>query len=172
MFIAVSKFTLLVLLPIAYLFSTSLVQAQPDRIAIIIDDIGYRYTDQHALSLPGAITYSILPHTPYGKKIAIKAKAKHKDVMLHIPMEAENGKKLGPGSLTSTMNKKQILFLGLTSLLSLGCTQETDQEKFLLAEKDYEASAYEKSIIQLKSLVQENETFYHSFSSCIQHYFC
>ena len=109
MFIAVSKFMLLVLLPSAYLFNTSLVQAQPDRIAIIIDDIGYRYTDQHALSLPGAITYSILPHTPYGKKIAIKAKAKHKDVMLHIPMEAENGKKLGPGSLTSTMNKKQIL---------------------------------------------------------------
>ena len=61
--------------------------------------------------------------------------------------------------MDSTMNKKQILFLGLTSLLSLGCTQETDQEKFLLAEKDYEASAYEKSIIQLKSLVQENETF-------------
>ena len=59
----------------------------------------------------------------------------------------------------STMNKKQILFLGLTSLMSLGCTQQTDQDKFLLAEKDYEASAYEKSIIQLKNLVQVNETF-------------
>lgn len=57
------------------------------------------------------------------------------------------------------MNKKQILFLGLTSLMSLGCTQQTDQDKFLLAEKDYEASAYEKSIIQLKNLVQVNETF-------------
>ena len=61
--------------------------------------------------------------------------------------------------MDSTMNKKQILLLGLTGLLSLGCTQETEQDKFLLAEKDFEARAYEKSIIQLKSLVQENETF-------------
>ncbi|MCI2282190.1 divergent polysaccharide deacetylase family protein [Colwellia sp. MSW7] len=84
-------------------------QAAPVRIAIIIDDIGYRYTDKNALSLPGAITYSILPHTPYGKRIAIKANANHKDVMLHIPMEAENGKKLGPGGLTSAMNQKEIV---------------------------------------------------------------
>ena len=85
------------------------IQAEPVRIAIVIDDIGYRYTDKHALSLPGAITYSILPHTPYGKRIAIKANANHKDVMLHIPMEAENGKKLGPGALTSTMSKEEIV---------------------------------------------------------------
>ncbi len=58
--------------------------------------------------MPGAITYSILPHTPYGKTIAVKANAKHKDVMLHIPMEAENGKKLGPGGLTSTMKQHEI----------------------------------------------------------------
>ncbi|MDO6487684.1 divergent polysaccharide deacetylase family protein [Colwellia sp. 4_MG-2023] len=77
--------------------------------AIVIDDIGYRYTDKDVLSLPGAITFSILPHTPYGKKIAIIANEKNNDVMLHIPMEAENGKKLGPGGLTSTMNEEEIL---------------------------------------------------------------
>lgn len=105
----VSKFFLLVFFPLAFIFCTESAQAQPARIAIIIDDIGYRNSDKHALSLPGAITYSILPHTPYGKKIAIKANAQHKDVMLHIPMEAENGKKLGPGALTSTMNEEEIL---------------------------------------------------------------
>ena len=105
----VSKFFLLVFSPLAFIFCTESAQAQPARIAIIIDDIGYRNSDKHALSLPGAITYSILPHTPYGKKIAIKANAQHKDVMLHIPMEAENGKKLGPGALTSTMNEEEIL---------------------------------------------------------------
>lgn len=92
---------------ISVLYSQS-AQAVPVRIAIIIDDIGYRYTDKNALTLPGAITYSILPHTPYGKTIAVKANAKHKDVMLHIPMEAENGKKLGPGGLTSTMKQHEI----------------------------------------------------------------
>lgn len=82
--------------------------AAPARVAIVIDDIGYRYTDKHVLTLPGEITYSILPHTPYGKKLALQANAKHKDVLLHIPMEAENGKKLGPGALTSNMNEAEI----------------------------------------------------------------
>jgi len=103
----VLKFFLLISLTCTFCVKSA--QAQPARIAIVIDDIGYRDTDKHALSLPGAITYSILPHTPYGKTIAIQANKNHKDVMLHIPMEAENGKKLGPGALTSTMNKEEIL---------------------------------------------------------------
>lgn len=106
---AVSKFFLVIICACTFIFSTELVHAQSARIAIVIDDIGYRYTDKNALLLPGAITYSILPHTPFGKKIAIKANAEHKDVMLHIPMEAKNGKKLGPGALTSAMNKEEVL---------------------------------------------------------------
>lgn len=106
---AVSKFFLLIIFSFSFIFSIERVQAQQARIAIVIDDIGYRYTDKNALSLPGAITYSILPHTPFGKNIAAKANADHKDVMLHIPMEATNGKKLGPGALTSTMNQKEVL---------------------------------------------------------------
>jgi polysaccharide deacetylase 2 family uncharacterized protein YibQ len=105
---AVSKFFLLVIFFFTALLSAVSTQAKPARIAIVIDDIGYRYTDKHVLLLPGDITYSILPHTPYGKKIAMKANAKQKEVLLHIPMEAENGKKLGPGALTSTMNKTEI----------------------------------------------------------------
>jgi polysaccharide deacetylase 2 family uncharacterized protein YibQ len=105
----VSKFFSLITLAFSCIVYTNLTHAQPVRIAIVIDDIGYRYTDKHVLSLPGAITYSILPHTPYGKRIATKANAKNKEVMLHIPMEAENGKKLGPGALTSNMNEAEIL---------------------------------------------------------------
>jgi len=106
---AVSKCLLLIVFYVSFIFCAESAQNKLARIAIVIDDIGYRYTDKHALSLPGAITYSILPHTPYGKKIAVKANANNKDVMLHIPMEAENGKKLGPGALTSAMNKDEII---------------------------------------------------------------
>ena len=67
--------------------------AQLSRVAIVIDDIGYRYSDANALNLPGNITFSILPHTPYGKKLAEQANIAHHDVLLHIPMEAENGKR-------------------------------------------------------------------------------
>lgn len=105
---AVSKYFLLIIFSLAPLFYVASTQAKTARIAIVIDDIGYRDTDKHALLLPGAITYSILPHTPYGKKLAIAANANHREVLLHIPMEAENGKKLGPGALTSTMNKTEI----------------------------------------------------------------
>jgi polysaccharide deacetylase 2 family uncharacterized protein YibQ len=105
----VSKFFSFIVLFFLFTLGIKSTQAQPVRIAIVIDDIGYRYTDKHALSLPGAITYSILPHTPYGKRIAVQANKNQKDVMLHIPMEAENGKKLGPGALTSTMNKAEIV---------------------------------------------------------------
>jgi polysaccharide deacetylase 2 family uncharacterized protein YibQ len=105
---AVSTFFILVTLCVTTISSAASAQEKPARIAIVIDDIGYRYSDKNALSLPGAITYSILPHTPYGKILAIKANANAKEVLLHIPMEAENGKKLGAGALTSTMNKAEI----------------------------------------------------------------
>jgi polysaccharide deacetylase 2 family uncharacterized protein YibQ len=105
---AVSTLFILILLFFTTLLTTASAQEKFARIAIVIDDIGYRYTDKDVLSLPGAITYSILPHTPYGKTIAMAANANHKEVLLHIPMEAENGKKLGPGALTSTMNKAEI----------------------------------------------------------------
>ena len=96
-------FILLTLLSIA----TSAL-AKNAQIAIIIDDIGYRQSDSAALTLPGAITFAILPHTPYGKTLALQAYSKRNDVILHIPMEAENGKKLGPAALTVEMNEESI----------------------------------------------------------------
>jgi len=82
--------------------------AQNSQVAIIIDDIGYRKSDAAALTLPGAITFAILPHTPYGKTLAQQAYKKDNEIILHIPMEAENGKKLGPGALTVEMGEKSI----------------------------------------------------------------
>lgn len=90
------------------LLSCTTLANSPARVAIIIDDMGYRYTDKHALSLPGDITYSILPHTTFGKKLAVAANENHHEVLLHIPMEATNGKKLGPGALTIDMDERAI----------------------------------------------------------------
>ena len=80
--------------------------AEQSKVAIIIDDIGYRMSDNIALTLPGDITYSFLPHTPYGRKLALQANKKKHDVLIHIPMESTNGKKLGPGALTSDMDEQ------------------------------------------------------------------
>ncbi|QOL26512.1 divergent polysaccharide deacetylase family protein [Thalassotalea sp. LPB0316] len=78
------------------------------QVAIIIDDIGYRKTDQHALTLPGKISYAFLPHTPFAKELALQANQSKKDVLLHIPMEASSGKLLGPGAITSDMDDDHI----------------------------------------------------------------
>lgn len=84
---------------------TSSCLAQKAQIAIVIDDIGYRVTDERALTLPGNVTFSFLPHTPHGKRLAQQAHLDNKEVLIHIPMESTIGKKLGPGALTSEMSE-------------------------------------------------------------------
>ncbi len=77
-------------------------------ISIIIDDMGDR--QQHglrALQLPGNITYSFIPHTPYSQSLATAAHHLGKEVMIHIPMESESGKKLGDGGLRLVMEEPE-----------------------------------------------------------------
>ncbi len=58
-------------------------------IAIIIDDLGYKYTeDNRAVDLPGNVTYAFLPHTPHVKALADRAHKKGREIMLHLPMQA------------------------------------------------------------------------------------
>jgi len=103
----VRSFFFLFFILLAITFSEN-VNAKNAQIAIIIDDIGYRQSDAAALTLPGKISYAILPHTPFGKILAQQAFNENRDVILHIPMEAENGKTLGPGALTSQMSEQAI----------------------------------------------------------------
>lgn len=78
-------------------------------ISIIIDDVGYRQReDMRAANLPGAVSYAILPHAPYGPRMAKLLHSLDRDVIVHIPMEAEhNNHLLGPGALTRAMPKAE-----------------------------------------------------------------
>ena len=105
---AALQFFFITLFLIPSVFYSSFLIAKTAQVAIVIDDMGYRYTDKEALTLPGNVTYAILPHTTYGKKLALKAQENQHDVLIHIPMEASNGKRLGPGALTSAMDKQAI----------------------------------------------------------------
>ncbi|WP_231730973.1 divergent polysaccharide deacetylase family protein [Lacimicrobium alkaliphilum] len=77
-------------------------------IALIIDDMGYRKQDIDAFVLPAQVTFAILPHTPYSTAYAKKAATQNREVMLHMPMEALAGNKLGPGALTAAMDDRAI----------------------------------------------------------------
>ncbi|WP_455217090.1 divergent polysaccharide deacetylase family protein [Kaarinaea lacus] len=90
----------------------TVIPRHPDQpaISIIIDDMGYlKDRDSRALRLPGNITYSFLPHTPYARELATQAHELNKEVMLHQPMEALSNDKLGPGALTLAMTRQQFL---------------------------------------------------------------
>ena len=61
------------------------------RIAIIIDDIGYRLAEgRRAIALPGPIAYAVLPGAPRGSELADLASRNGKEVLLHLPLEAAN----------------------------------------------------------------------------------
>ena len=114
-------------------------------IGLIIDDMGYRYqSGKRAINLPANITYSFLPYAPHARKLANLANSKQKEIMLHIPMEATNGKKLGPGGLTLNMPKSVFdlevahnlsaipHFKGVNNHMGSLLTQQTVQMKWLM----------------------------------------
>jgi polysaccharide deacetylase 2 family uncharacterized protein YibQ len=103
------------LLAICFVSST----AWAKQIAIVIDDIGYHQRDLEFLTLPGQLSYSILPHTPYSQIFATLASQANKELLLHVPMQALNGKALGPGGLTVNMDKEQLQKTLGTALASL-----------------------------------------------------
>jgi len=77
-------------------------------LSIVIDDLGYNHHDLQALSLPIAITFSILPFTPQGKQIAKLAHQQGREILVHVPMQAKkNNHLLGKGALLSTMQEKE-----------------------------------------------------------------
>jgi polysaccharide deacetylase 2 family uncharacterized protein YibQ len=66
----------------------SVATGQP-RIAIIIDDLGYRLdAGRRAISLPGPIAFAVLPGTPRAQALAQHAYESGKEVLLHLPLQA------------------------------------------------------------------------------------
>jgi polysaccharide deacetylase 2 family uncharacterized protein YibQ len=84
--------------------------AQQAIIGLIIDDLGDRLADgRRTIALPGAVTCAILPQTTYSRRLAERAHANGKEVMLHQPMQAVNGRPMGPGGLGLDMSHKELL---------------------------------------------------------------
>lgn len=97
---------LVLLLPVA---ATAEANKPQPAVAIIIDDMGVKLSrGKKAISLPGKVTLSFLPHSPHAKQLAERAHASGKEIMLHLPMETESGRHLGPGGLTLHMTEGEV----------------------------------------------------------------
>ena len=79
-------------------------------VSLIIDDLGDRLNDGlRAIALPGEVTYAILPRTTFSEQFAEMAHSRGKEIMLHQPMQAMNGKAMGPGGLSLHMTHESFL---------------------------------------------------------------
>ena len=79
-------------------------------IAIIIDDIGHnRRRREHAINLPGRLTYAVIPDTRHAASLALYANNAGKEVMLHLPMENTRNQPLGDIALTREMSRQDFM---------------------------------------------------------------
>ena len=109
-------------IPCLLIFLSSLlvpINVHANKIAIVIDDIGNHQRHLDLLSLPGNLTFAILPHTPFSQTFAYLASKQSKELILHIPMQAIESKNLGPGALTLDMDKQTLQMTLGNALASL-----------------------------------------------------
>ena len=88
------------------LLSSPGVLAAGARIAIVIDDLGNLHAEGlRTLELPGPVSFAILPFTPHSRTIARIAHNLGRDVLVHMPMQSQSNKALGPGGLHIEMDR-------------------------------------------------------------------
>ena len=82
------------------------VDASRPGIAIIIDDLGNALgVGQRAIDLPGPLAVAVLPGTPRARQLATLAHVRGKEVLLHLPLQAEKDSgDPAPGSLVLDMS--------------------------------------------------------------------
>jgi uncharacterized protein len=80
------------------------------RIALIIDDLGNQHhLGSMAITLPGPVACAFLPYGTFTRVLAEQAYAGHKEVMLHLPMQAVNEETREAGELTLDMTRVQFM---------------------------------------------------------------
>jgi len=69
-----------------------LAAAQTPAISIVIDDLGDRWQEgRQVAELPGAVACAVLPESPHGAQIAAAAQARGKEILLHLPLQPQQG---------------------------------------------------------------------------------
>lgn len=83
--------------------------AQAGKLAIVIDDVGYRPTEENkVLQMPQAISVAVLPDAPYARQMAIKAHQGGHEVLIHLPMAPLSKQPLEKNTLTPEMSRAEI----------------------------------------------------------------
>ena len=80
------------------------------KVTIIIDDIGFNLLPvKELLKIDAPIAFAVLPHCPYSADAAEMIHGKRQELLLHLPMEAQDpNKNPGQGALFRRMGEPEI----------------------------------------------------------------
>ena len=108
------RFTLLIFLQILVLTAPL---AMATKLAIVIDDIGYRAKEDNAIyAMPKEISVAIIPSAPHATARAKQAFEQHRDILIHLPMQPQNHlQPIEAGALSVGMSEERVEQLISTS---------------------------------------------------------
>ncbi|MCK3656364.1 hypothetical protein A4G19_11640 [Pasteurellaceae bacterium Macca] len=99
-----SFFTLFLLL-----ISWSVQAEKIGKLAIVIDDIGYRNKEDSAIyAFPQAVSVAIIPVSPHATDRAKKAHEQQRDVLIHLPMQPQGNHPVEQGALMVGMEAEKV----------------------------------------------------------------
>jgi uncharacterized protein len=83
--------------------------AQAGKLAIVIDDFGYRPQNENkVLQMPLPISVAILPDAPYAREMAVKAHNQGREILIHLPMAPLSKQPLERDTLQPSMSREEI----------------------------------------------------------------
>jgi len=83
--------------------------AHAGKLAIVIDDFGYRPSEENkVLQMPAAISVAVLPDAPGARQMATKAHQSGHEVLIHLPMAPLSKQPLEKDTLTPEMSSEEI----------------------------------------------------------------
>lgn len=131
---------------------------EPPKIALIIDDMGLQWElGLDAIKLPGAVTYSFLPFSPYAQTLAELTYQQGKELMLHAPMQAIEVKEQEQKDLTVNMNTQIFADLFSAQLNNIPHISGINNHKGSLLTQNYSAMT---QIMQLIKAHYGNALFF------------
>lgn len=79
------------------------------RVAVVIDDVGYSLDNLGPfLATKLSLSLSVLPGLPHSREAARRVRAAGKELLLHLPMQAQNGSNPGPVAVLAQMSDGEI----------------------------------------------------------------
>lgn len=89
--------------------SATVIRPGVPKIAVIIDDVGMDVArSRQAIGFPAALTLAVLPYAPQAAQLAAEGRARGHEIMIHMPMEAMDGKlDTGPIALMSGQGQEE-----------------------------------------------------------------